>query len=108
MIDCAGCPQGLGILEQVSWARNTKHPNMGFPVVKADFHWWRAIAFETSTERKDIGSWRSLVMKRYRGLALKFGPERKKWFKKVPKPLRKMMARVHGPLIRMITEDMAF
>ena len=46
VIDCADCPAGLEVPEQVTWARNTDHPMMEFPKVAADTHWWKAIAFE--------------------------------------------------------------
>ena len=69
VIYCADYPQGLSVLEQVDWARNTKHPMMDFPTVDAEDDRWRAIGFETDSAIREIDSWREKVMEKYRLLA---------------------------------------
>ena len=41
-------------------------------------------------------------------MAVQLEPERKEWLKRVAKDLRIMMKRLHGPLMKAITEDMGF
>ena len=81
---------------------------MEFPKVAADTHWWRANAFEVENEADVIDAWRERVLNRYEKMATDLEPERKEWLKGVPKALRNMMRRVHGPLIKAITQEMGF
>ena len=64
VIDCVDCPTGLGIEEQVCWARSTSHPMMEFPKVEADKHWWSAIGFETHSTLSEIDDWRQGVLEK--------------------------------------------
>ena len=64
VIDCADCPVGLGIEEQVGWARGTSHPMMDFPKVQADVHWWSANDFGTHSTLAEIDEWRQVVLEK--------------------------------------------
>ena len=77
VIDCADCPMGLGIEEQVCWARSTSHPMMEFPKVEADKHWWSAIEFETHSILSEIDDWRQGVLEKYTRRAEELESERK-------------------------------
>ena len=108
VIECVDCQTGLNIHEQVTWAKGTTHPMMGFPEVEADKHWWDAIAFELETDSDEVDAWREKALERYAALAAQLEPDRRRWLKGVPKDFRNMMRNVHGPLINIATEEMTF
>ena len=86
VIDCADCPTGLSVQEQVTWARSTDHPMMEFPKVAADTHWWKAIAFEVENDADEIDAWRERVLNRYEKMVVDLEPGRKEWLRGSPKP----------------------
>ena len=108
MIDCADCLTGLNIHEQVTWARGTTHPMMGFLEAEADRHWCEAIVFELETDSDEIDARKHTVLERYATLAVELGPNRRWWLKGGPKDPEKRTRKVHSPLIQINTEEMAF
>ena len=99
VIDCADCPVGLSIEEQIAWAMSTSHPMMEFPKVQADQHWWNAIEFETQSTLAELDKWRQAMLDKYTKKAAELEFARVEWLKGVPRPLKTMMKNVHGPLI---------
>lgn len=107
VIDCPGCPRNLTIPQQVEWALQQDHPLQQQPALQqAGPEYWDAIQYEADNEEVVINAYRQYLMDHYSKRAKELAQARKKWHRKLPNQMKRVMRNIHQPLIAEICADM--
>ena len=103
--DGGGAAVGLDAQQHVEWARTDHvHPaDCEPPVVSEDFR--AATEFECCCAAAEIDEYRTRILALIECKALELEAERQEWVQAAPEPIRHLVQRFHGPLIRWMLQQ---
>ena len=102
-----GQPKGLTHREQVYWMQQATHP-LDYCNIKVDEDLLMAVQFELEHLPESIDHTRGEVLNFWRSRAAALADAQTLWADEAPRPLRKLVSKLHGPLIQEMCDAMQY